>query len=451
MFFFKRDPLKSLRENAETLLHHADKVWNYRRDVLSKDEADYLLKSRAMVAALTADSRRADFAEQDGEKKLSDAADELHETLCVTGGTIYPVRAMPEWVEMIVVATIVVCAIRSFFLQPFKIPTNSMYPTYHGMTAEVFPLKEDGVGGLNKIWRKLTLWTTRVEARAPVSGEVFIPLDPNSGPERDHGNQFDSGIFNTNLLRNPVDVFYLSIEKKAPVKITVPKEFTITGVLLKTYFPDDAKLPIGEVACWRRVVERASRNGDLMPREKGGYFLRTHKQVAANERVVNFDVLTGDMVLVDRMSYNFVRPGAGDPFVFATKNIPGLNDHADNPQDIYFIKRLVGEPLDVLQVKGSVLLRNGAPISGSPAFEKNNAMRSDLEYYGYLSRSAGNNVHGCPLDKPLGIPPAHYFAMGDNSENSFDSRGWGFVPEKEIIGRAFFILYPFRKRWGIAE
>ena len=44
-----------------------------------------------------------------------------------------------------------------------------------------------------------------------------------------------------------------------------------------------------------------------------------------------------------------------------------------------------------------------------------------------------------------------FFAMGDNSTDSLDGRAWGFVPENEIIGRAFLVYYPFTKRWGFAE
>jgi len=49
------------------------------------------------------------------------------------------------------------------------------------------------------------------------------------------------------------------------------------------------------------------------------------------------------------------------------------------------------------------------------------------------------------------VPPRKFVALGDNSGNSLDSRYWGFVPEKAVIGKAFFIYYPFTRRWGVAE
>jgi signal peptidase I len=51
----------------------------------------------------------------------------------------------------------------------------------------------------------------------------------------------------------------------------------------------------------------------------------------------------------------------------------------------------------------------------------------------------------------LTVPPGTYFAMGDNSSNSFDGRYWGFVPAADVIGRPLFVYYPFTHRWGPAR
>jgi signal peptidase I len=459
--FFKNDPLKSQRETASALLHHAKKVWCYRRDTFSEEDTARFESAYQQLATLAPEKAKASLSAKDARiesdassehvtpsaKNLDAACEEMHSTLSDLGGNIYPVRFIPEWVELIIVAAIIACGVRSFFLQPFKIPTNSMYPTYHGMTTEVFPLDEDGPNGLHKLWRKFTLMTERIEARAPESGEVLIPLF-RSEPVKSSEDALDEGWFGTRLLRSPVDVYSLQVDNSV-VEIPVPKEFKFLSVVLKTYFPEEARLPVGENDRWDAVLRKAAARRDFVVSPATGLTcLRTRKTVAKGERVANFDVLTGDMVLVDRMSYNFVRPKAGDPFVFAVKNIPGLAVNG-KPQDLYYIKRLAGTPGDTLQVKDSVLYRNGAPISGKPAFDKNNAQRTDLEYYGYRPGAADTSL--APLDKPRHLPPASYFAMGDNSGGSYDSRGWGYVPEKEIVGRGFFILYPFTRRWGPAE
>jgi signal peptidase I len=51
----------------------------------------------------------------------------------------------------------------------------------------------------------------------------------------------------------------------------------------------------------------------------------------------------------------------------------------------------------------------------------------------------------------LKIPEDSYFAMGDNSANSQDSRYWGYVPAKDVVGRPVVVYYPFTKHWGIAR
>ena len=447
---FKSDPLKARRETVTALLHHAKKVWCYRRDIFSAEDTARFQAARNRLAVFNEPKAEGDAAagrETATAKNLDAACDEMHGVLSDLGGNIYPVRFIPEWVELIIVAAIIAGGVRSFFLQPFKIPTNSMYPTYHGMTTEVFPLDEDGPKGLTKLWRKFTLMTQRIEARATASGEVRIPLyreEPAKLPE----GALDEGWFGTRLLRSPLDVYSLMVDGTV-VEIPVPKEFKFTSVVLKTYFPEEAKLPIGENDRWATVLRKANERGDIVTDALTGVpCLRTRKAVARGDRIANFDVLTGDMVLVDRMSYNFVRPKTGDPFVFAVKNIPGLAINGE-PQDLYYIKRLAGTPGDTLQVKEPVRYRNDAPISGRPAFEKNNARRTELEYYGYRSGLGGYSL--APLDAPRRLPPGSYFAMGDNSGGSYDSRGWGYVPEKEIIGRGFFILYPFTRRWGPAE
>ena len=113
------------------------------------------------------------------------------------------------------------------------------------------------------------------------------------------------------------------------------------------------------------------------------------------------------------------------------------------PEEKYYIKRLVGLSGDTLEVKEPVLYRNGEPISGSLAFDKN--FHKDGEYTGYTA--SGSLAPGLKEY----IPENYYLAMGDNSKGSYDSRFWGGVPEKAVLGKAVFIIYPFSGRWGIAE
>ena len=47
------------------------------------------------------------------------------------------------------------------------------------------------------------------------------------------------------------------------------------------------------------------------------------------------------------------------------------------------------------------------------------------------------------------VPQRHYFAMGDNSYNSYDSRYWGPVPEENLVGRGLLVYWPFNRHWGL--
>jgi signal peptidase I len=167
--------------------------------------------------------------------------------------------------------------------------------------------------------------------------------------------------------------------------------------------------------------------------------IRTGRTVRAGERIFAFDEIAGDKVLVDRISYNFVRPRIGTGFVFSTGKIPGI---ARIHGDMFYVKRLVGLPGDTLEVRGTTLYRNGAPIEGAGAFEAN-AQRLG-KYPGYEASGLlrpGRTVH---------VEPGSFFALGDNSPNSGDGREWGFVPAKEALGRPLAVYYPLI-RWGIAR
>ena len=171
--------------------------------------------------------------------------------------------------------------------------------------------------------------------------------------------------------------------------------------------------------------------------ETHGLRLQTQTHVHRNQPFLHFDILSGDMVFVDRLTYHFRRPKIGEAIVFRTGHIPALTN------DIYYIKRLVGIPKDRLEIRSPILYRNGYPIDGSLAF-KNNHQTKGL-YAGY--QNAGLLDEG--MIHPIGV--GHFFGLGDNSPHSYDSRFWGEIPERDVIGKALFVLHPFSWRWGFAE
>ena len=149
----------------------------------------------------------------------------------------------------------------------------------------------------------------------------------------------------------------------------------------------------------------------------------------------------GQRVLVSRFNYHLSDPDRGDIVVFHpprgadtnTCGAPKPDDQAcarPTPEhdDTNFIKRIVAVPGDTLAIRQGHAIVNG--IRQKDGFARPCAPGT------------------CNFPKPIKIPPGHFFMMGDNRGASDDSRFWGPVPEKWIIGQAFATYWPPR-RWGI--
>ena len=121
----------------------------------------------------------------------------------------------------------------------------------------------------------------------------------------------------------------------------------------------------------------------------------------------------GDYLLVDELSYRFEQPERGDVIVFKSPQDPS----------IYFIKRIVGLPGETVEVDGNVVKINGKVLDEP-----------------YLSSGISNEWSGTYGPKTL--DKNQYFTMGDNRINSFDSRYWGPLDSKAIIGLVKLRLWP---------
>lgn len=182
-------------------------------------------------------------------------------------------------------------------------------------------------------------------------------------------------------------------------------------------------------------------------------------------------LLVGDYLFVSKFSYGYSRfslpfslpvipgrifftpPERGDVAVFKLPR--------DNQTD--YIKRIIGLPGDRIQVRDGILYINAEPMKRERIGEyvEVKSYGGVLRYTEYLEtlpngvsyRILDLSPHGS-LDNTLvyTVPPGHYFAMGDNRDNSLDSRvldGVGFIPAKNLIGRAEFIFFSTngRARW----
>lgn len=164
-------------------------------------------------------------------------------------------------------------------------------------------------------------------------------------------------------------------------------------------------------------------------------------------------LLAGDFILVNKFTYGLRVPILNNTFVEI--NHPKRGDvfvfHYPPDPSIDYIKRVVGVPGDKIVYQDKQLYING--------------QKMDMTYLDdYQYESVGlNQVHAKRYSEQLGdvkhdvlveensfskeggveVPPGYYFAMGDNRDNSKDSRYWGFVPERNLVGKAFFIWWNF--------
>lgn len=183
----------------------------------------------------------------------------------------------------------------------------------------------------------------------------------------------------------------------------------------------------------------------LAQAREGGLRVRSGDQVKTGEILANYSSATGDHLFVNKMIYQFSKPERADTFVFTTEGIEGIESGLrlrgiEGSQ--YYIKRCVALGGDVLQVRPPVLWINGQPAL-QPAVQRVAAQKD-----GYPGYTFGPSYLASANDE-YRVPGKDYWAMGDNSPNSFDSRGWGAVPAKNLVGKGAFVYWPFTKRWGL--
>ena len=413
-------------KTAHYLIGLGWKVYNYRRDILTPQQGEALVK-----AIETVKEHLTKVADAERAKELEAANAHLQNELKQCGGTLYPRTFLAENVEMLLVAAILAIGIRTFFLQPFKIPTNSMYPTYNGMTSEIFTPEHPRPGPVVGALRKVGLWAQSYQLKAPADGELKLPVRISRNEAGIIGQLAFQPVPGRTLGIAPTTRFRYTFQVGDQfVSLEVPQDFALDSTLIKTLFPEYTNL--GD------LLSDSYQEGRLQQQANGNYWLlATGKYFEKGQDLLDFDLLTGDMLFVDRCSYHFRPPKVGEPIVFRTGEIPNVGT------DKYYIKRLAALDGDTLEIREPVLYRNGQPITGADAFTQNAQQAGD--YAGYENR--GRLAEGLSDT----IPEGYGYALGDNSPSSSDSRIWGYVPQESMLGRALFIYYPFSHRWGAAQ
>ncbi len=393
---------------------HVRNLLNSQRDILS---AEAIRRVDESLVALGETIRST------ADKSVLDAKMTEVEAVANKWLKPYPHAAWRENVEVFLVALAVAMGIRTFFVQPFKIPTGSMQPTLFGVTS---------VPDFTRInWRE--------HSREQIESEVA-----------DQFRQAREMVIPTGLARVREwfeGISYLEVRAKVdgalervdpPVGIRILNFYQtiyIGGVAHLILFPPDYGQPKLEDRALLRVGTRYHK-GDL---------------------VVRMKVRAGDHLFVDRMTYNFRKPKRGEIAVFATAGtkIP--------QQDQFYIKRLVvmgGEQVQILNDRHVLINRTNRLDASTPHFEKVYSFDpskppAESEYSGHLNEFVADQIERnglAPLfpdqDAVQTLPPDTYMVMGDNTVNSFDSRAWGTFPAHNVIGKEFLVYWPFTSRFG---
>jgi len=384
--------------HATDACRHVRRLLNAQRDILSAQAVE------ALDAAVANAQNAIDFGADDVVAKsvteLETAADKWIKP--------YPHTEWRENVEVFLVAIVVAMGVRTFFLQPFKIPTGSMQPTLFGVTIEDLHDNKD-FQMPNPFMR---LYDAVVFGK--IYHEIIAPADCRFAGlgEMKHPLPF--------LNKQDIIVDYTDGGRQA---------FTVWCG------PDGRE-------------DLATQTGAYIR----GFF---HK----GEPIIRFVETAGDHLFVDRVTYNFRPPDRGEIIVFKTKGIPDnfpVLDRTSIPdQNQFYIKRLVGLPTDAVSIGTDRHARiNGVPLDASTdhfaniyGFDPKGNAEKD-HYSGHVLLP---NDPRCLLREPtdaINVRPGHYLVFGDNTLNSLDSRFWGDLPERNVIGKSFFVYWPISPRFG---
>ncbi len=390
---------KTIRQTTE-MRRTVQKLLNHQRDLLSKPaiaalesaltNIDHALKTNADAETL--------------KKQMTELEEAANKWL-----KPYPFSAIRENIEVFLVAIAVAVGIRTFYLQPFKIPTGSMQPTLYGIMPTT--VDQGGPGNdysleiPNALQRKWDFW---------FHGNKYYHVVAESGGHLDD-------------VRPPRKFLLFNLWQ----------EIKIGDRWQKIWFPED------------QLLQRAGlvdRFGRYAPTE-----------FKPGDDVIRMMIRSGDHLFVDRFTYNFRKPKRGDIIVFATAGTAIQN------QDQFYIKRMVatgGEVVSIgddnhVVIDGVRLDASTPHFEGVYTFANPDVPPEDGEYFGHVNNRRGHQFLRGDLaptfrdaETEYTVPDKNYLAFGDNTLNSADSRTWGPVPEQNVIGKSFFVYWPITSRFG---
>ena len=386
------NPVSRFFVNRKLKKRHKE-LRTFVRGVLASDD-DILTPEkkeayRALLAQIEAAGKTDEKAIAELEQKTNRIADRSSFFFVMRG-----------WLDVLAVALTVAFGIRGLFLQPFKIPTSSMQPTLFGIHYMDSEESRENTGFFTRLF--LPFGASRARLQAPESG----PLLEGSVP-----------------VTRSIPSLVLSLPD--------PAEFYLTGSLVS--IGGETQLLPGD-----NVQDNIYRYLDNPP---------AGRSYEKGEVVFDGWLSSGDHLFVDRLSIHLLPLKRGEIFIFNTetllfrgKELPGY----------YYIKRVAGVGGDTLKIENNTLLirpKGETEFRRSDefgeAFRKINSMKGGYQGHAPLGLLADG--------REFTVPEGSYFALGDNTNNSLDSRFWGAVPHRNVIGRPLNVFWPVSRRWGFTD
>ena len=423
-FFFGGNILDLIQPRGARLRRHLREACRQLKaarrrnlDLLSQEQMARAEKAEADLQELAAKSNDAkDEALAKLEERAATFTRQGEEATTPRRGDRILKGGFANMTETLVVSVAVAFGIRALFVQPFKIPTGSMQPTLYGIhfTANV-PENGRMPGRLRRLFDYVN-YSRRY---------VHLEVSQESGP-----------ILVDWLQARALPAAPLFPKSAIPVRSADGTQQT-TALVVPAAVYDVQRL-------FAQMLNEAEDTG-VHRVVVGGQAL-----YQPGETIVSGAMESGDHLFVNRLSLCFRAPKRGDMMVFSTN---GLAYRGKPLSGDFYIKRLVGLPGDTLKlVDGRLWFRPKgesdfrlADEQVHPAFGKINSCENGYSGYSALASAACLRTSG----EEYTVPDECYFMLGDNTNNSLDSRFWGPVPRRNLIGRPCFVWWPFSKRFGL--